>query len=106
MKSRKKVFDRIDKIDSLADGAGTVWRGKNGIYIIRPVKLATGADPNKKPVAHVILNSKYFTGLFRTKKHGVFSADILTDSGKTFLIFNVDNAGIEIIEKKKVAKFC
>lgn len=97
-KKKQPVFDTIVKVDTIKDNGGSVWRGGKGQYVIRHTEKRTGQHA---PVAHVILNNKYLTGLFRTKNKGIYSADIKTDGGKVYLLFVVhgheDN--IEIVQK-------
>jgi len=97
-KKKNAVFDTIKKIDKLQDGTGTVWKGERGVYIIRHVE---NREKPHTPVAHVMLNSRYFSGLFRTKRKDIFSADIKTGAGKMYLLFLVhDKEGnIEIVQK-------
>jgi len=98
VKKKSPVFDIIKKIDKLKDGTGTVWQGERGVYIIRHVEKR---EKPHAPVAHVMLNSRYLSGLFRTKRKDVFSADIKTGAGKMYLLFLVhDQEGnIEIVQK-------
>lgn len=100
-KKRLPVFDQLKKIDILPAGGGSVWLGERGRYII---KNHDKAEPNR-PCASVILNHKYFTGLFKTNKRGVYSADIKTGSGKTYLLFVLnDSDQLKICQKKHVRK--
>jgi hypothetical protein len=100
-KSKKPIFDRIEKIDSLPGGKGSIWQGDRGRYIIRH----TEHKERQKPVAHVILNHRYFTGLFRTKLPSIYSADIKTAGGKQYLLFVMDKAdSMNIYQKKHVGK--
>ncbi len=96
-KKKQPVFDTIKKVDTIKDG-GSVWRGERGQYVIRHIEKRT---KEHAPVAHVILNNKYLTGLFRTKNKGIFSADIKTGAGKVYLLFVVHDheSNIEIVEK-------
>jgi len=96
-KKKQPVFDVIQQVDRLNDQTGTVWRGEKGTYIFKH----TGNRTRHKPVAHVLLNSKYLTGLFATDKKGIFSGDIKTSTGKVYLLFVVhDHDGnIEIVQK-------
>lgn len=81
---RKKctVFDTIKRIDTIENGS--VWQGEKGRYVIKHVEPR---EKHHSPIAHVMLNSKYFSGLFRTKRKDIFSADIKTDAGKQYLLF-------------------
>lgn len=93
-KKKRPVFDTIVMVDRLKDSVGTVWQGEKGTYIIKH----TG---RKAPVAHVMLNSRYLTGLFKTKHKGVFSGDIKTAAGKIYLLFvqHEHENNIEIVSK-------
>lgn len=82
-KKQRPLFDTIHMIDKLKTGDGTVWQGDRGTYVIKH----TDSDTPRRPVAHVMLNSKYLTGLFRTKQCGIFSGDIKTPAGKAYLLF-------------------
>lgn len=93
-KKKRPVFDTIKMIDKLKDNTGTVWQGEKGVYVIRH----TG---RKAPVAHVMLNSKYLTGLFKTRHKGIFSGDIKTGAGKVYLLFlsHDHENNIKIVQK-------
>jgi hypothetical protein len=97
--AKNGMFDRLERANDMDGGRGAVWRGNRGIYIIRNL-------PNQKkgrPVAQVILNSRYLTGLFPTRDSRIFSADIRNGAGKVYLKFNVmgDNL-IEIYHREAV----
>lgn len=100
-KKQRPLFDTIHMIDKLKTGDGTVWQGDRGTYVI---KHTDGGTPNR-PVAHVMLNSKYFTGLFRTKHRGIFSGDIKTAAGKIYLLFvkHEHDGNIDIVQKSTPA---
>lgn len=97
-KKKMPVFDCIHMVDRLTKDTGTVWQGEKGTYIIKH----TGDKVGNGPVAHVLLNSKYLTGLFRTRHKGIFSGDIKTGGGKVYLLFVVHDhdSNIEIVQKK------
>ena len=96
-KQQQPIFDTIHMVDKLKTGDGTVWQGDRGTYVIKHTDTGTP----KRPVAHVMLNSKYFTGLFRTKHRGIFSGDIKTPAGKIYLLFvkHEHDGNIEIVQK-------
>ena len=92
-KKKKDIFDSIVRIQDVSKGSK--WRGGRGKYYIE--RLGGGG----KRVAKVLLNHKFLTGLFRTKKHNIFSGDVLlSDDRRRFLMFVLrDNERMDIIEK-------
>lgn len=76
--------------------SGSIWKGERGLYIIRHLEK----QGEHLPVAKVILNNEYLTGLFRTKNSAIFSGDLRQDGGKRkFLLFKVlaaDKMQVEI----------
>ena len=93
------VFDRLEKVKDMDKGQGSIWKGNRGIYIVR-----NRPDRKKgKPVAQVMLNSRYLTGLFPTRDRKIYSADIRQESGKVYLLFHVmGDKKIEIHHRKAV----
>jgi len=90
------LFDSIVKARDMVDGKGTIWTGAKGTYIIRHM----GPQEIGHPVAKVLLNSQYLTGLFRTRDRTVFSADMKAGKdSKIYLLFMVVGEGQMRIEQ-------
>lgn len=90
------LFDSIMKARDMVDGKGTIWTGAKGTYIIRHL------EPRRTghPVAKVLLNSQYLTGLFPTRDRAVYSADMKAGKGnKIYLLFMVVGEGQMRIEQ-------
>ena len=88
-KRSKKIYDSLTMISQDEKG-DSVWRGKNGSRYVF-CKLGGGG---KKPVAKVIRDGVFLTGLFRTKNRGVYSGDILlSDGSKKYLQAKVVERG-------------
>jgi len=90
----KWQLEKYDSLQMLKRGeAATVWRGDRGLYVIQHLKSSAG----RGPLANVILNNEFLTGLFRTKKKSFFSGDIKEDGKKKFLLFIFEkNGSLEI----------
>jgi len=89
-----EIFDRLQRVRR--DEKGSIYRGERGLYIIRHLEPLPQAGRHS-PLAKVILNSEFLTGLFRTKNRAIFSGDIREDSKRKFLLFKFeDNGEIEI----------
>jgi len=76
-------FDTLQR-EKKSEG-GSVWKGKRGLYIIRHMEK----QGERLPVAKVILNNEFLTGLFKTKNTAIFSGDARLEDGKKFLLFRV-----------------
>lgn len=81
--ARKKRRCRTELFDSLVlvskDAKGdTVWKGQGGSRYVF-CKLDGGES---RPVAKVIRDGTFLTGIFKTKQRGIYSGDILLGSGK------------------------
>lgn len=90
------LFDNLVKARDMVDGLGTIWTGAKGTYIIRHM------EPRRAgfPVAKVLLNSQYLTGLFRTRDKSVYSADMKAGKdNKIYLLFMVVGEGQMRIEQ-------
>lgn len=94
-KNNKWQLEKYDSLRMLKKGEGaSVWRGERGLYIIQHLKGSAG---RRSPLANVILNNEFLTGLFRTKKKAFFSGDIKEDGEKKFLLFIFEeNGSLEI----------
>lgn len=90
-----EIFDRLQRVRK--DEKGSIWRGERGLYIIRHLEPLPPAGRHS-PLAKVILNSEFLTGLFRTKNSAIYSGDIREDGKRRFLLFKF--AGSEEIEIK------
>ena len=88
------LFDVIIRIKK--DDSGSVWQGEQGIYIIRHM-AGKPAGRRKIPIAKVILNHNFLTGLFASKRSDVFTGDIKQGERKRFMLFKVlDAAKMEV----------
>jgi len=86
---------QLESFDSLrmvkkADN-GSVWQGAKGLYIIQRLEAEPGS---RVPFAKVILNSKFLTGIFKTKKKKFYSGDIKEGGKKKFLLFIFEGDGL------------
>ena len=72
------------------DSQGSIWKGAKGVYVIRHLQQPKGK--RKAPVAKVILNNEFLTGLFRTKNRRLFVGDIRTPEGRQLLRFKTLNS--------------
>lgn len=88
-------FDSLAKVRDMEDTGGSIWTGKRGTYIIRHIERPAV----RRPVARVMLNSQYLTGLFRTRQKTVYSADIKAGEGKVYLLFHIVGEGKIDIEQ-------
>lgn len=85
-----ELFDRLKRIRK--DEKGSIWKGERGLYIIR--HLEHNKQPNRhSPLAKVILNSEFLTGLFRTKNSAIYSGDMKEEGKKRFLLFKFEKDG-------------
>jgi len=83
------LFDTISRIRK--DDDGSIWKGTKGIYIIRHMEAK--ADGRRKvPLAKVILNHQFLTGLFQSIRPAVFTGDVKEGGRKRFMLFNVVGA--------------
>lgn len=93
-----EMFDRLQRVRK--DEKGSIYRGERGLYIIRHLEPQPQAGLHS-PLAKVILNSEFLTGLFRTKNRAIFSGDIKEDGKRKFLLFKFNDTGeIEIKSSK------
>lgn len=76
-------FDTLQR-EKKSEG-GSVWKGKRGLYIIRHLDK----HGEHLPIAKVILNNEFLTGLFRTKNNAIFSGDMELEGKKRFLLFKM-----------------
>lgn len=93
---KKKLvpFDDLKLLNKTEEGSG--WQGGKGYYYFKPVEKI-GA---KQPIRQVYLNRRYLTGLFDTKKKGIYFGDMKLPEGKKYLQFQVvGDAEIRIFEK-------
>jgi len=83
-------FEQFDILNIVRkDGEGSIWKGAKGVYVIRHLQAAAGGK--KAPVAKVILNNEFLTGLFRTRNRKLFVGDIRTPEGRKLLRFKAVN---------------
>ena len=88
------LFDVISRIKKDTDGS--IWKGKKGIYIIRHIEH-NPAVRHKVPLAKVILNHEFLTGLFSSQRSEIFTGDVKEGNRKRFMLFRViDAAKMEI----------
>jgi hypothetical protein len=94
---KKRVLIPFDTLKLLKrDDQGSGWEGQKGYYYFKPVDKV-GA---RQPIRQVYLNRKYLTGLFDTKKKGVYFGDMKLPDGKKYLQFQVQGEGsIRIFER-------
>jgi hypothetical protein len=98
-KAKKKLvpFDNLKLIAKTEQGSG--WQGEKGYYYFKPMDK----EGPTQPIRQVYLNRKYFTGLFKTKKKGVFFGDMKVEDGKKYLQFQLlGGNGIKIFEKVQI----
>lgn len=73
----KQLFDSLNLV-SMDEKGDSVWIGQGGCrYVFCKLKSSEG-----RPVAKVIRDGKFLTGLFKTKERGIYSGDILLGSAK------------------------
>lgn len=83
------LFDTICRIRK--DSDGSIWQGDRGLYIIRHIEAKAGGK-HKIPLAKVILNHQFLTGLFASKRQDVFTGDVMESGRKRFMVFKVVSA--------------
>ena len=81
-------FDTMNVVRK--DSQGSIWKGAKGVYVIR--HLSQPKNKRKAPVAKVILNNEFLTGLFRTRNRKLFVGDIRTPEGRKLLRFKAINS--------------
>lgn len=85
-----ELFDRLKRIRK--DEKGSIWKGDRGLYIIRHLEYSK--QPKRhSPLAKVILNSEFLTGLFRTRNSAIYSGDMKEEGKKRFLLFKFEKDG-------------
>ena len=90
-------FDDLKLLSKTEEGSG--WQGEKGYYYFKPVDKI-GA---RQPIRQVYLNRKYLTGLFDSKKKGVYFGDMKLPDGKKYLQFQVQGSDtMKIFEKVQV----
>lgn len=93
-KNQLDLFDVINRVKK--DEFGSVWQGQKGLYIIRHIE---GRPEGRKkiPLAKVILNHQFLTGLFASKRSEVFTGDMKDGERRRFMLFKVvDAAKMEV----------
>jgi len=84
-------FEQFDILNIVRkDSEGSIWKGEKGVYVIR--HLQQPRNKKKAPVAKVILNNEFLTGLFRTRNRKLFVGDIRTPEGRKLLRFKAINS--------------
>ena len=80
-KKKPRDFELYDRLilTSRAENGDTVWTGQGGSRYVF-CKLSGGEG---RPVVKVIRDGKFLTGLFKTKKQGIYSGDILLNTNKS-----------------------
>lgn len=79
----------------------TLWNGTKGTYTF--LKVDQTEKPSKM-IYRVMLNRKYFSGLFKTKLQGYLNADYREGETKHYLTFKkLSNDHISIYEKIQVS---
>lgn len=81
-------FDQLQQVRKSPEGS--IWQGGKGIYVIRHIEGKAGA---RLPLAKVILNNQFLTGLFRTKNNAIYSGDMKEGGKKRFLLFKIVDSG-------------
>jgi len=90
-KNDLQLFDVIRRIRK--DDDGSIWQGEKGIYIIRHLEQPKPAGKRKKvPLAKVILNHQFLTGLFASKKLEIYTGDVKEGSRRRFMLFKMIDA--------------
>jgi len=83
-------FEEFDIMNIVRrDNEGSIWKGAKGVYVIR--HLQQPRNRKRAPVAKVILNNEFLTGLFRTRNRKLFVGDIRTPEGRKLLRFKTLN---------------
>lgn len=84
-------FEQFDILNIVRkDSQGSIWKGGKGVYVIR--HLQQPRNKKKAPVAKVILNNEFLTGLFKTRNRKLFVGDIRTPEGRKLLRFKTLNS--------------
>ena len=92
-----RIFDTITL--ERKDSDGSIWKGGKGIYIIRHTEQQEKEQEKEKkkvPVAKVILNHEFLTGLFRSTRPAIFTGDVRQGGRRLFMLFHVK--GVDCIE--------
>lgn len=93
-------FEQFDIMNIVRkDSQGSIWKGEKGVYVIR--HLQQPKSKKKAPVAKVILNNEFLTGLFRTRNRKLFVGDIRTPEGRQLLRFKTLNS-FQIVAENSV----
>lgn len=88
----KKELDFFDMIKRIRkDAEGSIWQGEKGIYIIRHIEPNPTAK-RKVPLAKVILNHNFLTGLFASRKLEIYTGDVKEGKRRRFMLFKVVDA--------------
>jgi len=90
-KAKFALYDSLTLKAKYEDG-WSKWQSRNGaLYVF---KHLAPSEKQSAPVAQVYKDRKYFSGVFRTKKAGEFSGDIIDRASKkrVFIIFNFEAA--------------
>jgi len=93
-KNELDLFDVISRVKK--DEGGSIWQGQKGLYIIRHIE-GNPSGRRKVPLAKVILNHQFLTGLFASKRSEVFTGDMKDGARRRFMVFKVlDAARMEV----------
>lgn len=90
-KGKKWQLGKFDILQQLKrNEEGSIWKGDRGIYVIRHLD---GKKGKKSPIANVILNNEFLTGLFKTRNSAFYAGDMKEGGAKKFLLFKVVDSG-------------
>jgi len=88
-KNELDLFDVINRVKK--DEAGSIWQGQKGLYIIRHIE-GDSSGRKKIPIAKVILNHQFLTGLFASRRSEIFTGDMKDGPRRRFMLFKVVDA--------------
>ena len=94
---QEMTFQYFDTMKAIRkDSEGSIWKGEKGVYVIR--HLQQPKNRKKLPIAKVILNNEFLTGMFRTRNRKLFLGDIRTHEGRKLLRFKTENSEKIVVE--------
>lgn len=82
------LFDVIERRSK--DEEGSVWQGAAGRYVFSHLQPNTAG--RREPIANVILNNRFLTGLFQSSRSNVFTGDMKDAGRRRFMVFKVVSA--------------
>jgi len=93
-KRKKDSINQLDLFDVITrtskDEEGSVWQGEAGRYVFSHLQPKAGR--RREPIANVILNNRFLTGLFQSSRSNVYTGDMRDTGRRRFMVFKVVSA--------------